>query len=258
MGRRNSQLKMGHLMGFVFLSEEKNMLDLFTEGLILQASLIFALGAQNIFVLEAGLKKQHTLAISFTCFFCDLLLIMIGVAGAGALFSSFSQLKILIGIIGVLFLAYYGFSKIFIPQEVIALEGKSSINPSLKKSILLAVTFSLLNPHAYLDAFILIGGYSTKYLAMSDRLTLGFGAAFFSLIWFLFLARASSLMKPIFSNVNSFRFVTTSCGLVLLFLSFRLSFDVYKWIVLGPHSPLALNGFSFPFPSGLLYSSILY
>lgn len=234
------------------------MLSLFTEGLVLQASLIFALGAQNIFVLEAGLKKQNPLAISFTCFFCDLSLILIGVAGAGSLFSSFTQLKVLIGVVGVLFLAYYGLSKIFVPQEVITLEDNSMIKTSLKKSVLLAITFSLLNPHAYLDAFILIGGYSTKYHMLSDRLTLGLGAAFFSLIWFLFLTRASSVVKPIFSNAKSLRFVSASCGLVLLVLSFRLSVDVYSWIMIGPHSPFALNEISYPLQTGLIYSSILY
>jgi L-lysine exporter family protein LysE/ArgO len=234
------------------------MLSLFTEGLLLQAGLIFALGAQNIFVLEAGLKKEHPLGVSFTCFFCDLLLIMIGVAGAGSIFSAFSQLKILIGLVGVLFLAYYGLSKIFLPQGVVNFEEKSKIKSGLKNSILLAMTFSLLNPHAYLDAFILIGGYSVKYHALNDRFVLGFGAACFSLLWFIFLIRASSLMKPLFSNVKSLRIITACCGVVLVVLSFRLGLDVYSWIIKGPHSPIALSEFKYLLPSGLLYSSILY
>lgn len=235
------------------------MLSLFTEGLFLQAGLIFALGAQNIFVLEAGLKKEHPVGVSFTCFFCDLLLIMIGVAGAGSIFSAFSQLKILIGVIGVFFLAYYGFSKIFLPQDLVNFENKSlKIETGLKSSILLAMTFSLLNPHAYLDAFILIGGYSVKYHALNDRFILGFGAACFSLLWFLFLIRASSIMKPLFSNVKRLRIVTASCGVVLVLLSFRLGLDVYSWIIKGPHSPVAFTEFNYPLPSGLLYSTILY
>jgi len=234
------------------------MEGLFLEGLFLQASLIFALGAQNIFVLESGLKKQHPLAISFVCFFCDLLLILLGVAGAGSLFSSFSQLKIIIGIIGVFFLFQYGMSKIFVPQETFSGDHQSLIKLSLKRSIVLAITFSILNPHAYLDAFILIGGYSTKYRILSDRLTLGFGAACFSLIWFIFLSSASSLMKPVFSNAKSLRFITTCSGLILLFLSFRLGVDVYGWITEGPHSPILVKALHYPFPSGLMYSSILY
>ena len=234
------------------------MLSLFTEGLFLQAGLIFALGAQNIFVLEAGLRKEHPLGVSFTCFLCDFLLIMIGVAGAGSIFSAFSQLKILIGVVGVLFLAYYGLSKIFLPLSTMDFDGKSKVKLSLKSSILLAITFSLLNPHAYLDAFILIGGYSAKYHVLGDRFVLGSGAACFSLLWFLFLTRASSLMKPLLSNVKSFRFITGCCGFVLVLLSFRLGIDVYSWITKGPHSHVVFSEFNYPLPPGLLYSSILY
>lgn len=231
---------------------------LFLEGLFLQASLIFALGAQNLFVLESGLKKQHPLAISFVCFFCDLTLIMIGVAGAGSLFSSFSQLKIIIGVVGVIFMFHYGMSKILGPQKLLTEEKYSLLRHGLKRSVLLAITFSIFNPHAYLDAFILIGGYSTKYSHLPDRLLIGFGAACFSLIWFLFLSSASSLMKPVFSNAKSVRVLTSCSGFILLFLSFKLGMDVFGWIVDGPHTHLLVKAFSYPFPSGLLFSSILY
>ena len=234
------------------------MKGLFLEGLFLQASLIFALGAQNVFVLESGLKKQNPLTICFVCFLCDLLLIMLGVAGAGSLFSSFSQLKIVIGIIGVFFLFQYGLSKIFIHQETLTDENQTLIKQGMKRSILLAITFSIFNPHAYLDAFILIGGYSTKYSVLSDRLILGMGAACFSLIWFIFLTKASSLIKPVFSNAKSFRFVSTCSGLILLFLSFRLGLDVYGWITEGPHSTILVKAFNYPYPSALTYSTILY
>ena len=91
--------------------------QMFLEGFLLQASLIFALGAQNIFVLESGLKKQHPLIVSFACFFCDLLLIMLGLAGAATLFTFFPYAKVSIGIIGILFLFYYDWSKFRSTEE---------------------------------------------------------------------------------------------------------------------------------------------
>lgn len=234
------------------------MQSLFLEGFFLQASLIFALGAQNIFVLESGLKKQHPLTVSFSCFFCDLLLIMLGVAGAGSLFAAFSQLKIIVGVIGVFFLVQYGLTKIFVGTEALEDDSKSFVKRSVKSSILLAITFSILNPHAYLDAFILIGGYSTKYDLLGDRMFVGLGAAIFSLVWFLFLSSASTVMKPLFANARSLRFVTTCSGFVLLFLSFKLGQDVYGWIMEGPHSSILVKSVQYPNPSGLLYSAILF
>ena len=76
----------------------------FSDGFLLQASLILALGAQNIFVLESGLKKQRQFVVAFVCSLCDLILIMLGVLGASSLFLRFPSLKIAFGIIGVGFL----------------------------------------------------------------------------------------------------------------------------------------------------------
>lgn len=232
--------------------------SLFFEGLFLQASLIFALGAQNIFVLESGLKKQHPLMVSFVCFFCDLLLILLGVAGAGTIFAAFSQLKIIIGVIGVFFLVQYGLSKIFMKAETMEQKVECLLPRTLKRSIALAVTFSILNPHAYLDAFILIGGYSTKYDLLADRIYIGLGAGVFSLIWFLFLSSSSSLMKPLFSNAKSFRFISTCSGIILLILSARLGTDVYGWIMEGPHSEILVKNIEYPVTKGLVYSTILF
>ncbi len=234
------------------------MWSLFLEGLLLQASLIFALGSQNIFVLESGLKQQNPLAVSFVCFLCDLFLISLGVAGAGAVFSAYSQVKIAIGIVSVIFLVIYGVSKICLNNETFYCQKNTLIEYGIKRSVLLAITFSIFNPHAYLDAFVLIGGYSTKYSVLFDRLTLGLGAACFSLLWFLFLSSASTLMKPIFSNAKSLKIISACSGLILLFLSYRLGSDVIKWIDEGPHSQILVKAVSYPLHSALTYSTIIY
>lgn len=238
------------------------MMNLFLEGLFLQASLIFALGAQNIFVLESGLKRRFHLTVSFVCFFCDLLLIMIGVAGAATLFSAFPQIKILVGILGVVFLFHYGISKIFGNNQELVDNSESeefNFKKSLKQTVILAVTFSILNPHAYLDAFILIGGFSSKYAQMNDRLTLGLGAACFSLIWFLVLSSASSYMKPFLSNPRRMRIVMSTAGLVLVMLSAKLSLDVYSWTIEDSSRVIAFTDvFNYKQPPARLFTSILF
>ena len=44
-------------------------------GFFTSLSLIFAIGAQNIFVIEQGLKKQHTLIVCLICSLSDCILI---------------------------------------------------------------------------------------------------------------------------------------------------------------------------------------
>ncbi len=204
------------------------MREVFLEGMLIQASLIFALGPQNLYVLESGLKRRHHLSVSFACFLCDLVLIMAGVIGAATIFTKFPQIKIVVGVIGVGFLILYGIGKITHESEdIIFNEDKSS---GLKVAILNAITFSVVNPHAYLDGIVLIGGYSAKYSELGLRLSLGLGAASFSLIWFLFLSTGAAVMMPFFQSPKRMRIIMSSAGLVLLFLSAKLSMDVYGWI----------------------------
>ena len=48
-------------------------------GFVTGLSLIFAVGAQNIFVIEQGLKKQYVFLVCIVCSFSDLFLIFLGI-----------------------------------------------------------------------------------------------------------------------------------------------------------------------------------
>ena len=233
--------------------------SLFFEGLLLQASLIFALGAQNLFVLEAGLNRQHHLVVSLVCFLCDLFLIMIGVAGAATAFSNYPLIKIFVGIIGVSFLFLYGLKKLISLPQKEELQKNAPSHIGIKRSVILAITFSILNPHAYLDAFILIGGYSSKYVVLQERLVLGLGAAIFSGLWFVGLSSFSSILRPILLSPVMMRRSMSIAGMILIVLSWKLGVDVANWIAFELKPQFALNDFiTYPRAPGVLYTSILY
>ena len=48
-------------------------------GFVTGLSLILAIGAQNIFVIEQGLKKQYVFLVCLICAVSDLILIFIGI-----------------------------------------------------------------------------------------------------------------------------------------------------------------------------------
>lgn len=238
-------------------SRRQRMGKLFVEGILLQASLIFALGAQNLFVLESGLKRNHHLMVSLTCFLCDLALIMLGVAGAATVFNQFPGLRFVIGMSGVIFLFCYGLGKLFPSRN--SEVSCSYFDSGLKRNILLSMTFSLLNPHAYLDAFILIGGLASKYGRLEDRLVFGLGAAFYSGIWFLTVSTFASFLKPVLTDPGRIRNIMSIAGIFLIFLSVKLGGDLMSWLPkellpeLGPK-----NFYSYPLPPGHVFTSILY
>ena len=218
------------------------MSQVFLEGFLLQASLIFALGAQNLFVLESGLKKQYHLTVSFVCFLCDLSIIMLGVVGAATFFSQYPGLKILIGVLGIIFMIYYGIGKLCGNES----EGQNVFGgreATFWKTVMGAITFSVINPHAYLDGIILIGGYSSKFNELSLRILLGLGAAFCSLVWFLTLSSASTTMMPILKNPRHMKLIMSFSGFILVILSLKLGMDVYGWIqeILNADSKVVLQ-----------------
>ncbi|WP_127716864.1 LysE/ArgO family amino acid transporter [Halobacteriovorax sp. HLS] len=206
------------------------MSSIFLEGFFLQAGLILALGAQNIFVLESGIKNQNQYLVAFVCSVCDFLLIAIGVLGAATIFVKFPYIKIVFGALGVCFLFIYALQKLrqsFSENEFEEFEIHSSLDP--KKSILLALGFSLLNPHVYLDTIVLIGGFSSKFSELNNRLIFGLGAGIFSSLWFFGLASFSRLLKRALRTKKSMRKLNFGASLLLLYLGLTLALDVYEW-----------------------------
>ncbi len=54
-------------------------MDLLLLGFFTGLSLILAIGAQNIFVIEQGLKKQHIFLVCLICSLSDFILIFVGI-----------------------------------------------------------------------------------------------------------------------------------------------------------------------------------
>lgn len=77
-------------------------------GLGLGFSLIIAIGAQNLFVLRQGIRREHVFAVAAICALSDLALIIIGVSGIGAVLQAVPWLVDVIRWAGAAFLVGYG------------------------------------------------------------------------------------------------------------------------------------------------------
>ncbi len=202
---------------------------IFLEGFVLQASLILALGAQNIFILNSGLRRHRHLFVAGICSICDSILILLGVLGFASLFLQVPLLKTVLGLVGVVFLIYYGLLKIFEGRKGFRIEDVAVGRSSLKETFFLSLGFSLLNPHAYLDAFVLLGAYSAKFSTILDRLSFAFGASFFSLLWFYGLALVAASFNRLLHDPKAMRIISYLSGTILLFLAFKLGVDIIGW-----------------------------
>ncbi|WP_173922931.1 LysE/ArgO family amino acid transporter [Agromyces sp. Marseille-P2726] len=83
-------------------------LTVVVAGLGLGFSLIIAIGAQNLFVLRQGLRREHVFAVAAICALSDLALIVVGVSGIGAVLQAVPWLVEVVRWAGAAFLVIYG------------------------------------------------------------------------------------------------------------------------------------------------------
>ena len=133
-------------------------------GFFTGLSLILAIGAQNIFVIEQGLKKQHIFLVCFVCSISDLFLIFLGIF----LFYFFQQyfnifLELTLNILLILFLIYFIYSKIKSFRINVSFNSDRSEISSLK-IFFKTLGFTYLNPHVYSDTVFFLGNFSKNFL----------------------------------------------------------------------------------------------
>ena len=178
-------------------------------GFLTGLSLILAIGAQNIFVIEQGLKKQYIFLVCIICSISDFLLIFLGIF----LFQYFgnffnSTIEFVLNILLFLFLVHFIYGKISIQKN------KIDFNQEVKSISLIGITtktlaFTYLNPHVYSDTVFFLGNFS-KNLLITDKYYFGIGASIASFLFFFLIGYLSKLLskylqsKLIWNRINLF------------------------------------------------------
>lgn len=194
------------------------MFSIYLKGLTLGASLIIAIGLQNAFILRQGLKKRFVFASALTASLCDVALIGAGVLGFGTLVEALPGLLTLIRYAGAAFLIVYGAKSFLAARKPQHLETESATTlgtpDSLKKTVLILLGVSLLNPHVYLDTVVLIGGLSASEGDIG-KYWFGAGAMTGSFLWFFALAYGSGFLSPLFEKPKAWQILDLVIGCVM-------------------------------------------
>ena len=190
-------------------------------GFFTGLSLILAIGAQNIFVIEQGLKKQHVFLVCLICSISDLILIFLGIF----LFHYFNQLfnqtiELILNILLILFLLHFIYSKIKIHYSDINfsndLTNISKINIFIK-----TLGFTYLNPHVYSDTVFFLGNFSKNYL-LNQKIAFGIGAAIASFLFFFALGYLSNYLSKYAKSKKVWRviniFIITFMSILVLYI----------------------------------------
>ena len=160
-------------------------------GFFTGLSLILAIGAQNIFVIEQGLKKQYVFLVCFVCSLSDLLLIFLGIF----LFHFFHQhfnlfIELALNVLLIIFLIYFIFSKM--KSLRVSVNFNSEVKDISKSEILFrTLSFTYLNAHVYSDTVFFLGNFSKNFL-IDEKIYFGIGASTASFTFFFLLGYLSS------------------------------------------------------------------
>jgi len=195
-------------------------------GFFTGLSLILAMGAQNIFVIEQGLKKQYVFLVCLICSISDLILIFLGIF----LFQYFgnffnSTLELILNILLFIFLVHFIYGKISIQKNNINLSKKTK-SISLAGIITKTLAFTYLNPHVYSDTVFFLGNFS-KNLLMIDKYYFGIGASIASFLFFFSIGYLSKMLSKYLQSELIWRrinlFIIIFMSIIALYVLIEIS-----------------------------------
>ncbi|MBK8447603.1 MAG: amino acid transporter [Micropruina sp.] len=208
-------------------------------GLGLGFSLIVAIGAQNLFVLRQGLRREHVLVAAAICAASDAVLIVLGVSGVGLVLQAVPWLLSAVRWAGALFLIGYGLMaarRAWRPTGG-ALIADAAAHPTpaptgagsvrlatrtrpLAPVVLTCLALTWLNPHVYLDTVFLLGSVASTH--GEGRWAFAAGAVLASLVWFFGLAVGARFLAPWLSTPRAWRVLDAVIAVVMIALGIGL------------------------------------
>ena len=185
-------------------------------GFLTGMSLILAIGAQNIFVIEQGLKKNFVFLVCSICALSDVLLIFLGIF----IFQYFeflfnSTIELIFNILLLGFLLHFIWGKIK-QEEKIFLLSTNNQKSSLLKTLLKTIGFTYLNPHVYSDTVFFLGNFSKNFL-IEQKYYFGIGASIASISFFFLLGFLSQYFSKYLQNEKIWKIINF---IIICFMTF--------------------------------------
>ncbi|TKB56145.1 LysE/ArgO family amino acid transporter [Ferrimonas aestuarii] len=196
------------------------MVSAYVNGLGVGAGLIMAIGAQGAFVLSQALKRQYHVMVALVCTLLDVILIGVGVAGLGALITESPALMQMAQYGGAAFLLWFGFTSL--KRAIQGQEGMQAGEAlaSRRKVLLTTLAVTLLNPHVYLDAVVLLGSIGAQF--GDGKWSFYAGTVTASFLWFMGLTFAAVKLSPWLSNPKVWRAIDALVWVMMWTIAARL------------------------------------
>ena len=185
----------------------------FIQGFIIGSSLIIAIGPQNLFVINQGLKKNFVFVVVLICSLSDSLLIICGIYLSNNILSLNTSIITIMKLIGGIWLILYGVNKIKNSRQH-EINSNDFNESSFTKVIVTTLAITYANPHVYLDTVILLGSISINF---DNKLYFGLGAIFASFVFFFSLGYFSNYLSRYIKSPKVWFYIDNILGFLMLF-----------------------------------------
>ncbi len=196
------------------------MIAAVVAGFLTGISLIVAIGAQNAYVLRQGLTGRFVFAVAAVSAVLDATLIVVGVAGLGAFLNSVPWLLELVRWLGAAYLVWFGIASLRRARSAGGLTAAANGSTSLGAALIASLTFSLLNPHVYLDTVVFLGAVANQF--GDGRWWFAVGAATASFVWFFGLAYGARALSPHIAKPAFWRVLDSIIAVIMFGLAASL------------------------------------
>ena len=190
-------------------------------GFLASFALIAAIGAQNAFVLRQGIRREHVLPVVAMCTAADMLLIVAGITGVGALISAHPGALTLAKFGGATFLVGYGLLAAKRAWRPAALTPSDAAPARLAEVLVTCAALTFLNPHVYLDTVVLIGALANEH--HDGRWLFGVGAVTASAVWFFSLGLGARRLAGVFAAPSTWRILDALIAVTMIGLGVSLA-----------------------------------
>lgn len=230
-------------------------------GFALGISLIVAIGPQNALLLKQGIKRDHVWVVIAICAVSDIILILAGTAGVGYLVDTFPTALVILKYLGAAYLAYFTFLcfkdafrdkvETLSPaetspnktQQVDSFDGGSTtvgtggttvdtrkrttkLRRQLQKSTwmkpaLATLAICWLNPAAYVDVLVMIGGLANQY-GTDGRWLFAAGSITASMLWFPTIGLSAAKFSHVLARPAVWRAINFGIGCIMIALTIKM------------------------------------
>ncbi|MET0473969.1 MAG: L-lysine exporter [Mycobacterium sp.] len=190
-------------------------------GFLASFALIAAIGAQNAFVLRQGIRREHVLPVIAMCTMSDMVLIVAGIAGVGALVGAHPGAMNVAKFGGAAFLVGYGLLAAKRAFRPASLTPSDAAPARLAEVLVTCGALTFLNPHVYLDTVVLLGALANEH--RDERWLFGVGAVTASAVWFVGLGLGARRMSGLFAKPGTWRLLDCLIAVTMIGLGVSLA-----------------------------------